>query len=64
MSKVIKPFCDDNRTEDNAYGCSCICNVSSKNHDSGADAGSEGCGCTCVGKENGTANADLAYDNW
>ena len=63
---VIEPIYSDNRSEDGAYGCSCICNVQSETHDLAADFASAidngdcTCGCTCVGAVNLNANSDLA----
>lgn len=60
---VIEPIYSDNRSEDGAYGCSCICNVQSGTHDITADIASDyigDCGCSCIGDDNRAANFQLA----
>ena len=67
---VIEPIYSDNRSEDGAYGCSCICNVQSGTHNITANFASafddgEGtpCGCSCIGGGNEVAHADKAAAN-
>ncbi|MGP1455614.1 MAG: hypothetical protein ACTTJ7_07655 [Treponema sp.] len=65
---VIEPIYSDNRSEDGAYGCSCICNVESDTHDIAADSASAidvgcTCGCSCISSANSSANSDLAQSS-
>lgn len=59
---VIEPIYSDNRSEDGAYGCACVCNSDSNTYNFTADyAAAQGaCGCSCVGAVNSNANSDLA----
>ncbi|MFZ2540062.1 MAG: hypothetical protein WAX04_14375 [Oscillospiraceae bacterium] len=64
MMKVINPLF---RRQDNdqtaAYGCNCVCNEASANHDDGRKKawwwGGSDCGCTC----NSTSANNVANTN-